>query len=280
MIRSSVLARWALALLVVVAGSAHLPAVDLYLTGWDNATQKPVFGKIDSSTGGYTQISSDTGLGFDTATGLAWNPAIGKFNLLTDNGDLRTITTGGVVSSTIGVTRIFATLAYDNASAQMYIADSGSLATLDTTTATSTTIGSTGNSSESGVAFLNGTLYATYARGGGFPTPNYFGTINTATAAVTNLSGDNSFYIGLLLASDGTMIYGYRNGVLYSINPATGAATTLRNVTGSVPSLRTMSIPVAVPEPSAYALATLAAGILAAMGRRCKRSYSNGICTE
>ena len=64
MIRSSLLGRWAIGLLVLLAGSASVPAVDIYVTGFSNGAQKNVFGKIDSSTGVYSQLNSDIGGGF------------------------------------------------------------------------------------------------------------------------------------------------------------------------------------------------------------------------
>jgi hypothetical protein len=62
-------------------------------------------------------------------------------------------------------------------------------------------------------------------------------------------------------------------GSLYTLNPTTGAYTGLGTVTG-FPSGQlqffAMSVPVAVPEPSTYALAAIATGVMAAIARRRK----------
>jgi hypothetical protein len=75
------------------------------------------------------------------------------------------------------------------------------------------------------------------------------------------------------LAYDGTTLFGLNSGTLYTLNPTTGAYTGLGTVTG-FPSGQlqffAMSVPVAVPEPSTYALAAIATGVMAAIARRSK----------
>ncbi|MCY2932959.1 MAG: hypothetical protein NT172_02230 [Planctomycetota bacterium] len=64
MIRSSLLGRWALGLLVLLAGSASVPAVDLYVLSNNNpqgGASVTDFGRVDSATGAYTSIASLTG---------------------------------------------------------------------------------------------------------------------------------------------------------------------------------------------------------------------------
>ena len=73
------------------------------------------------------------------------------------------------------------------------------------------------------------------------------------------------------LAYDGTTLFGLNIGTLYTLNPTTGAYTGLGTVTGLAnKGFYAMSVPVAVPEPSTYALAAIATGVMAAIARRSK----------
>ena len=73
------------------------------------------------------------------------------------------------------------------------------------------------------------------------------------------------------LAYDGTTLFGMKDFTLYSLNSATGTYTTLTSVTGLPSSVNAMSVvPVPVPEPSTYALAAIATGVMAAIARRRK----------
>jgi outer membrane protein assembly factor BamB len=75
----------------------------------------------------------------------------------------------------------------------------------------------------------------------------------------------------MTLAYDGTTLFGLNNGSLYTLNPTTGAYTGLGTVTGLAnKDFFGMSVPVAVPEPSTYALAAIATGVMAAIARRRK----------
>ena len=96
-------------------------ATDLYVGGWDNPSQKAIFGKIDSKTGAYTQISSGLGLTFDSFTGLAWDPGISAFHTLSEQGLLSTITkTGTTGSPTGGGPRGRGRLAYNTNTGQLH----------------------------------------------------------------------------------------------------------------------------------------------------------------
>ena len=90
-------------------------ATDLYVGGWDNPSQQAVFGKIDSETGAYTQISSGLGLEQDSYSGLAWDPGISAFHTLSNRGWLSTITKTGTTGSPTGLgpTRANVRLAYN-----------------------------------------------------------------------------------------------------------------------------------------------------------------------
>jgi len=267
MIRSSLWARWAVALLVVVTGSASLPAVDLYIGGWNNFTQKPVFGKLNSSTGVYSVINTDVGTGQNYYTGLAWNPNIGKLNTLTDtSGALNSISTLGVVGSQIATGLPGnSSLAYDTVSASLYSVSTSNVKSINPSTGASTYIGDPRLSMVWGTAFINGTLFATANDGTGY----YFGSVDLSTGAFNPISTSSGAYSSLMLAYDGTTLYGLQNSTLYSVNPATGATTSLISVSG-LPYVTSMSALNTVPEPSTYALAAIATGVMAAIARRRK----------
>jgi hypothetical protein len=273
MIRSSLVARWALGLVVLLAGSASLPAVDLYVTGFENSAQKNVFGKIDSATGVYSQLNSDIGGGFDFTTGLAWNPNISQFNTLRQDGTYSSITTTGTVGSVIASGLIpFAGLAYNPASSTMYSVKWSSLNSVNPATGAESNIGNPGLNSVYGITFINGTMYGTVQNKTGPSGSDYdYGSFNLGTGAFTAIVANNSAYDTMRLAYDGTTLFGLRSGSLYTLNPTTGAYTTLTAVTGlGTVSIRAMSVPVAVPEPSTYALAAIATGVMAAIARRRK----------
>ncbi len=268
MIRSSRLGQLALGLVVLVAGSASLPAVDLYgfvgIMGGSNS-----FGKINTDTRVYTQLNSDPtpGLVFEVS-GLAWNPGIGAFNSLTLDGSLNTITTTGVTGTQIASGLLQgAKLAYNSMNSQMYLADYASMKTLNTTTGTETNIGNTGTDSLYSMTFVNNTLYGTANKSGGAG----YGNFNINTGAFTKTTSTNSTYVPMLLAYEGTTLFGLRYNTLYTVNPSTGAYTSLGTVTGfpSNGSFTTMAI-ATVPEPSTYALAAIATGVMAAVARRRK----------
>ena len=274
MIRSSLLARWALGLMVLLAGSASLPAVDLYVTGWDNNAQKNVFGKINSATLVYSQLNSDIGGGFTTTSGLAWNPNISQFNMLRDDGTFSTITTTGTIGSVIATGLDSGKLAYNSATSTMYSADRLALYTVDPATGAQSSIGSPGVSDVNGTAFVNGTMYGTASTFN--TTTSYFdsryGSFNLSTGAFTAITGsdDNNYRI-MQLAYDGTTLFGLNAGSLYTLNPTTGAYTGLGTVTGGVNNdFFAISVPATVPEPSTYALAAIATGVMAAIARRRK----------
>ena len=272
MIRSSLLGRWALGLLVLLAGSASVPAVDLYVTGFSNGAQKNVFGKIDSSTGVYSQLNSDIGGGFSKTTGLAWNPGISQFNTLRGDGTFSTITTTGTVGSVIasGLNN-YANLAYNPATSTMYSVSNSALNTVNPATGAESNIGIPGGTQVSGSAFVNGTMYGTMDVGTSIPNVRY-GSFNLSTGAFTAITGSSDFaYLGMRLAYDGTTLFGLKDTTLYTLNPTSGAYTTLATVTGFVNgAVYAMSVPFAVPEPSTYALAAIATGVMAAIARRRK----------
>jgi hypothetical protein len=274
MIRSSLLARWALGLMVLLAGSASLPAVDLYVTGRDRDAQKNIFGKINSATGLYTELNSDIGGGFTNTSGLAWNPNISQFNMLRDDGTFSTITTTGTVGSVIATGLTLGSLSYNPASSTMYSANPSALNTVNPATGAQSNIGNPGVDSVYGSAFVNGTMYGTTMTVDliNFQIDSRYGSFNLGTGAFTAINpSDDSTYRSMTLAYDGTTLFGLSIGSLYTLNPTTGAYTGLGTVTGLAnKGFYAMSVPVAVPEPSTYALAAIATGVMAAIARRRK----------
>ena len=225
MIRSSRLGRWALGLLVLLAGSASLPAVDLYVTAFDFNTQKNVFGKIDSGTGVYSQLNSDIGgTGADYTTGLAWNPNISDFNMLRDDGTFSTITKTGTMGP-VAPLLTYGVLAYNPATSSMYSVNGSALNTVNPATGAQSNIGSPGVDAVFGSAFVNGTMYGTTATRdfvSGLMDFRY-GSFNLSTGAFTAITGSNDYnYNYMRLAYDGTTLFGMKDFTLYSLNSATG----------------------------------------------------------
>jgi hypothetical protein len=272
----SLVAAVAMGLLVLLAGSASLPAVDLYVTVWNNSPQSNRFGKIDSDTGVYSLINSNVGGGSGAMMfGLAWDPATSQFNTLTLQGSLSTITTTGTVGSGLatGLPLSENLLAYNPATSTMYALNDGALNTVNPATGAVSNIGSPGVAGTYGPAFVNGTLYGAGDVDNVDYEGNYrYGSYNLSTGGFTAItaSSDNN-YSGMILAYDGTTLFGLNGTTLYTLNPSTGAYTTLRSVTGfSGGSIVAMSAPFAVPEPSTYALGAIASGVMAAIARRRK----------
>jgi len=97
----------ALAVLLPFAAGSRLQAAEIYvLTGNQSGSgnQAVGFGKIDSTTGNYTEIIANVGSG-NQVSNLAWNVAASNFfvteNIGTDQ-NLRTLDTSGVLSASIG----------------------------------------------------------------------------------------------------------------------------------------------------------------------------------
>ena len=111
----------------------------------------------------------------------------------------------------------------------------------------------------------------------GLLTPSGIGTMGyTNTSTYQQIAADAT-YANIVLANDGTTMYGIFGGgtagnqKLYTINTATGALTAGPTISGT--GLGTFfhgAGIVPVPEPSTYALAAIATGVMAAIARRRK----------
>ncbi|MEI7923917.1 MAG: hypothetical protein WCJ40_18560 [Planctomycetota bacterium] len=239
-------------------------ATDLYVGGWDNPSQQAVFGKIDSETGAYTQISSGLGLTFDSFTGLAWDPGISAFHTLSKQGLLSTITkTGTTGSPTGGGPRGRGRLAYNTNTGQLHrLAGKDpdrtfvdvvkmSINGVDVPKNTHTeelhrlavkylSLASMGYSFN-GTAFVKGKLYCTVSKryhpefefrfeNSGENNDSY-GLFDLETARFQEIFPDRAFQ-GMCLAYDGSTLFGLNDYTLYTLNPETGAYTQVAKVTG------------------------------------------------
>jgi len=277
------------AVAVIFASCFQLQAIDIYvLSGASPGYTQGNFGKIDSSTGAYTNITTSFSSSSVVAN-LAWNSAISAFYVTETSGNvsiLRTLDTSGTLSSQIGTDlgfRFIYGMAYRPTDNTLYAYDY----TNDTTGKISPTAGGWSNLNTSpGISVAapvggrysihNDTIYLAADRSGGNGQIGAMGFTNTSTFSQI---GSNSLYVNMVLASDGTTLYGlYGNGTsgnqkLYSINPTDGVTTFLTNVSGT--GLGTYFygasiVTVPVPEPSTYALAAIATGVMAAVARRRK----------
>ena len=239
-------------------------ATDLYVGGWDNPSQKAIFGKIDSKTGAYTQISSGLGLNQDWFTGLAWDPGISAFHTLSEQGLLSTITkTGTTGSPTGGGPRGRGRLAYNTNTGQLHrlagkdpdrtfvdvvkmsingvdVPKNTHTEELHRLAAEYLALASVGHSFH-GTAFVKGKLYCTvskrYHPGFDFRFENSgknndsYGLFDLETAGFQEIFPDRAFH-AMQLAYDGSTLFGLNDYTLYTLNPETGAYTQVAKVTG------------------------------------------------
>ncbi|MBI1325199.1 PEP-CTERM sorting domain-containing protein [bacterium] len=278
----------ALAVLFSLAAGSRLQAADIYVitnNSFGTGGGLTNFGKIDSSTGAYTNIS---GYSNSDLYGLAWHD-VNQLFYLTDvtggtfSAPLKTLTTSGTLSSSLGNVTGTLALAYRAADNKLYAysASSAQTFTIDASNAAKTTLnnaaGATYGSPGGGrYSIMNDVMYMTWS---GFPaTPSgNFGTMGyTASSTFSSISTD-SLYARMNLANDGTTMYGiYGNGTagqqrLYTIDVSTGALTAGPFITGT--GLGTYfhgAAIVPVPEPSTYALAAIASGVMAFVAHRRK----------
>ncbi len=239
------------------------------------------FGTVDTTTGVFSQVAADVGSG-RIVQNLAWNPTLGQFYTTSNIAGtpmLNTIGTDGVLSAALGsIGKTIYGMAYQESSNTLFGFDynSDDYGTIDPSTgAWSVLTGSPGISVSSPVggrfAIHSGTLYAAvkHAGNGRFGT---FGT--TAGSTFSEIGSDNFLFQDMVLASDGTTLYGLRgtgtagNQQLYTIDPGTGALTAGPSITGT--GLGTYFygagvVPAAAAVPEPATLASAALGGLAAL---------------
>ena len=234
--------------LLLLAGlflSFNLPAGIIYVDTNSNDVLNSAtnFGKIDTSTGAYTNIAN-----FNEALGsLAYNPAAGNFYVTEGAGSsttLRTLTDTGSLSSSIGtIGKVIYGMAYRSSDSTLYAYDYREDATgkINPSTGAWTTLNaSPGTNTAPPVggrfALLNGSLYGAINN---FDTGK-FGTYGfDAVTDFAQIGSNNSLFNTMVLATDGTTLYGlYGDGTagnqkLYTINPSTGALTAGASISGT-----------------------------------------------
>jgi len=217
-------------------------ATELYVGGWDNPSQQAVFGKIDSETGAYTQISSGLGMTFDSFTGLAWDPGISAFHTLSEQGLLSTITkTGTTGSPTGGGPRGRGRLAYNTNTGQLHRLTGENLMMSDFSLSFNGIELPPGSelwmsaeecirkdSSLDGAAFVKGKLCCTVRTLG----MDFYGFLDLESNIFQPISASDRAYSGMSLAYDGSTLFGLNDYTLYTLNPETGAYTQVAKVTG------------------------------------------------
>ena len=274
----------ALAVLLPFGAGSRLQAAEIYvLTGNQSGggNQAVGFGKIDSTTGSFTEINPNVGSG-NQVSNLAWNVAASNFFVTENvgtNQNLRTLDTAGVLSASIGtIGRSLYGMAYDGTN-KLYGYDysTDKLGSINPSTGAWTEIGFTNTSSSSPIggrlAYVNGSVY-----GAIYDSSGEFGSFSTLNGAFNQIASNNAFQ-SMALAWDGTTMYGvFGNGTpgdqkLYTISD-TGSVTQIATVSGVGLGTRFYGAAIApVPEPSTYcmALAGLACGGYS-MFRRRKRA--------
>ena len=272
----------ALAVTLIAAPVAR--ATDIYVltnSAIGYSATETGFGRIDSSTGLFTLIATLNG----SVTNLAWNPAGNNFFVtegeLSQSTTFRTLETNGTLSNSLGatLTRIYG-MAYRGADSTLYgyDYDSNDTGTINSSNGAwsvlNTSPGVSANSPAGGrYTILGDTLYMAVDRSGS----GRFCTMGYTSTSSFQQTTTNSVYTKLVLANDGATMYGiYGNGTagaqqLYTINPADGALTAGPTITGTgLARYFHGAAIVPVPEPSTYALAAIASGVMAAVARRRK----------
>ncbi len=225
--------------------------------------------QVDIATGAYSVIAADVGNG-TSVENLAWSDAIGSFYVTYDDGaELRTLSTTGSLSATIGSPGVRSWgMAYRSSDSTLYAfdKDNSDLVTISPNDGTVTTIGSTGvvGSGDIGghlINFNNVTYGGGRVRDSSFNSLGRFGTFDSdgSFQEITT----NALYEDMVLATDGVSIYGltWTNGAqaLYSISPS-GGVTFLRSITnapGNTTFFEGAGMVTAVPEPASVALAAI-----------------------
>ncbi len=249
-------------LTVTLAISAQ--ASNLYTVGV-NATGNYEFGSIDTGTGTYLTIKT---LGATMYSNLA-SQGNGSFYIYENGAGLRTIDTNGILSigsatpvTGFPVVTIFTPygMAYRSLEQKIYTYEytTNSYGSIDILTGLWVSLGIMsaytpnyyGNFAGR-IAIHNGVLYGTL----GDVTSVDTGFLNTfsPTGTNTNLLKTDIAFFDMVLASDGTNLYGItKSGIsgpstIYSIDPVSGSMTGAVNLNGTVPDAFTGAATTALP---------------------------------
>jgi hypothetical protein len=284
-------------LLVVIgltaASVTPVDAVDIYV--FSNNTNvltaaSVSYGRIDTQTGNYTHIATIN----SSLANLTWSNSASAFYVTNTVGgtngviQLHTMDTAGSLSASLG-TIASGTNAGNSIYGMAYRPSNDTLYGYTRVNFRSGTITTAGvfvdNTVGGGLnvgapiggryTFLNDTLYTTGSNNSVIPATGYFGTVGTATNGVFTQTTTSNEFAFMQLAGDqaSNTLYGiYGNGTggqqrLYTINTGTGALTLGPLIVGANLGTYFHGATV-VPEPSTYALGTLAALTLGAIGRR------------
>jgi hypothetical protein len=267
---------------MVLSGPALASVI--YVTG--NEFESPVgagtFGRIDTATGQYTQISTYAGV---TAPYNLVNNGNGFYttvNSETNYSFFRTISMTGVVAGSQTEPNVFVTgMASRSGALYAYDYNTDRLGTLDPLTGAITAIGLsgliTGSSFGGRLAFLDGTLYGTLNDGSG---SSHFGSFNLNDGSFSTVASED-IYKDMVLASKGSTLYGLYNNritipgatpILYTIDTAGGTTKVVVISGDNLPlAFNGADFASAVPEPSTYALFCLSLGVVGYARKRMNR---------
>jgi hypothetical protein len=282
----------AFALIAVACGQAL--AATLYVLTNNSRSNSTIsnattFATIDTVTGVYTPVQTLLS-GTSYVKNLAYDVNNNAFYTSAGtalNSDLRTLTTAGVLSSQIGVIGKDPYAMWYNSSTgtlSIYNRTNQAPGTVNTTNAafTQTTANAPpGNPSVDNLvsgrgASLGGVDYFINAKT--TAANSSFGFLNLTSGSYTQIGSTNANFQYMVLASDGTSLYGLvptttGSAFLYTINTTDGSLSSPLTVTaasGTIgPQFSGASFAV-VPEPSTIALAVSGIAILAA-GMRSRR---------
>lgn len=248
----------------MVVGTTQAGPVIYTIGGTGSYDGNTTLGKIDLVTGTYSVVKSaisDTLKFANLAPG-----ADGSFYTWSSDRRLHRLTTDGTATAISGTRQTSYSmygLAYRASNDTLYGYDysADTFGTVNPTTG----VWSSGpnyppsSSTPSGGRFvaLNDTWYGTWSDG-------TLKTFNWGTFAPSNVA-TNALYTNIVLATDGTTLYGLQGAVgtdgakLYSIDTGTGALTELRSLDGAPNyfSGAGMSSSAAVPEPGSLAILSL-----------------------
>jgi hypothetical protein len=224
---------------------------------------------IDVTTQSVTLIGNT---GFDRLGGIAFNSSgvlygasggsIPGSTLLTIDPNTGMATVVGLISDrNIGVDG----LRFDSQNNLYGTAYNGSISTgvlvtinpLNANVLTSVTLMGSGNSFAAGIAFSSaGTLYA--SRGNASGRLEDFDLVNPMTGQMTPIGPMETVISDIAFAANGVLYGSSPDGMLYSINPATGMKTALFDT--GIPNIAGLAT--IVPEPSSFLLMALGSVLL------------------
>jgi hypothetical protein len=286
-----------LCLMLALAQSHGSNAAEIYLladvTPVKSATYKTQFGKVDSTTGVFTQIAANVSNGLLIGN-PTWNPTANAFYVTSQpSGSITTLNmldTSGTLSGSIGTLAadmVFG-MAYNTADSSLYAYSKRTVtwpntvfnySNIDPATGASTVLTtpltSSGTTQTGNFAIHQGTLYSSQTRVGGAGQFGSFGF--TAGSNYQQIGSNNSNFAYMSLASDGSTLFGVKQAgssfKLFTINPATGALDAGIEITGmSGGNSQLLGVgAISVPEPGTSILALIGAALLAAKARLRRR---------